>query len=158
MAVPKVPRQPALIAKQKGLYRPSRHGNIDESVKMEHLSAVPEPPDNLGEHGARFWNDMLSELLKVNGLIVIPDLPAFQIMATKYQTIMECHERLRSESKWVMDKDGNTKENPVLLTLEKAEKIFISLSREFGCTPSARNGLKVKGNEVEKDPLSGFSL
>jgi phage terminase small subunit len=60
---------------------------------------------------------------------------------------------------WVIDDKGNSRENPVLVTMEKAEKIFISLAREFGCTPSARNNLKAPTQkEEEKDPLSGFEL
>lgn len=154
-----IPRQPAEIAKRKGLYRPSRHGNIDEKIPLEHLSEVPAPPEILNTHGAVFWNDMLTELLKVKGLITIPDLPAFQIMATKYQTIVECNELLKVQSKWITDDKGNVKENPVCQTLEKAEKLFIQLATHFGCTPSARNNLKVaKEDEEKEDPLKDFVL
>ena len=151
--------QPAEMAKAKGLYRPSRHGNLLDMPKHEILTAVPKPPEVLNEHGSKFWFDMLTQLLKVKGLIQIPDLPTFQMMAYKYQVWYECAEILKTESKWIIDDKGNTKENPIINTMEKAEKIFISLAREFGCTPSARNTLKVaKEDEEKEDPLKNFVL
>lgn len=153
-----IPRQPKEVAIAKGVYRPSRHGSLGNKVEMDYLSEVPKPPEILNEQGAKFWHDMLNQLLSVKGLIMIPDLPTFQIMATKYQTIMECNELLKIQSKWIVDNNGNIKENPVCLTLEKAEKVFISLAAQFGCTPSARNNLKVSTPEEKKDPLSDFSL
>jgi P27 family predicted phage terminase small subunit len=102
---------------------------------------------------------MLNNLLEVKGLISFVDLPTFQIMATKYQTIIECNELLKIQSKWIVDVTGNIKENPVCVTLEKAEKIYMTLAASFGCTPSARNNLKTPTQkEEEKDPLSGFEL
>jgi P27 family predicted phage terminase small subunit len=152
-------RQPAEVAKQKGLYRPSLHGKIENKVQLEYLSAVPEPPENLNEHGAKFWFDILNQLLQVKGLVMIADLPTFQLMAYKFQVWNECAALLKVQGMWVVDDKGNSRENPVLVTMEKAEKIFISLAREFGCTPSARNNLKAPTQkEEEKDPLSGFEL
>lgn len=150
--------QPAEVAKQKGIYRPSRHGDLGSKPKMEYLSAVPEPPENLNEQGAKFWFDILNQLLMVRGLVMIADLPTFQLMAYKFQVWNECAEKLKQEGMWILDDKGNTRENPVLLTMEKAEKIFISLSREFGCTPSARNNLRVEDKEKKTDPLAAFSL
>lgn len=151
------PRQPAALAKAKGQYRPSLHGDINTAVKPEFLSEVPAPPEMLNEHGAIFWHDMLTQLLKIKGLITIVDLPTFQVMATKYQTIVECNELLKTQSKWIIDHNGNTKENPVVKTLENAEKIFIQLAVQFGCTPAARNNIKQP--EVPKeDPTKDFKL
>ena len=151
------PTQPAEIAKAKGHYRPSRHGVIEEKVKPEFLSLAPQPPEMLNPVGAKFWNDMLDQFLKINGFITIVDLPTFQVMATKYQTIVECNELLKTQSKWVIDHNGNTKENPVVKTLENAEKIFIQLAVQFGCTPAARNNIKQP--EVPKeDPTENFKL
>ena len=151
--------QPVDLIKAKGYYRPSRHGDQTETAKHEFLSEVPEPPEILNPHGSKFWFDMLTQLLKTKGLIQIPDLPTFQMMAYKYQVWYECAERLKTESKWIIDDKGNTKENPIINTMEKAEKIFISLAREFGCTPSARNTLKVAKEDEEKaDPLANFTL
>lgn len=152
-------RQPAEVAKAKGVYRPSRHGNLPDMPKHEFLSEVPDPPEILNSNGSKFWFDMLTQLLKTKGLIQIPDLPTFQMMAYKYQVWYECAELLKTQSKWIIDDKGNTKENPILNTMEKAEKIFISLAREFGCTPSARNNLKVAKEDEEKaDPLANFTL
>ena len=149
--------QPAEVAMAKGLYREDRYGNIDNKVKPEFLSEVPAPPEMLNEHGAIFWHDMLTQLLKIKGLITIVDLPTFQVMATKYQTIVECNELLKTQSKWIIDHNGNTKENPVVKTLENAEKIFIQLAVQFGCTPAARNNIKQP--EVPKeDPTKDFKL
>ncbi len=154
-----VPRQPAEVAKQKGVYRPSRHGDLKSKIDVGFLTKVPEPPELLNEHGAKFWYDMLNNLLEVKGLISFVDLPTFQIMATKYQTIIECNELLKIQSKWIVDVTGNIKENPVCVTLEKAEKIFLQIATQFGCNPSARNTLRAAPQkEEEKDPLSEFSL
>lgn len=145
-------RQPAEVAIAKGLYRPSRHGDLETKIKPEFLSEVPAPPNGMGEYAAKFWNDTLGDLLKIKGLITFVDLPSFQIMALKYQTIMECYDLLKVQSKWVTDHNGNTKENPVCVTLEKAEKIFIQLATQFGCTPAARNNLKQPTQDKPNEP------
>lgn len=147
-----IPRQPAEIAKSKGLYRPSRHGTDENKIELEHLSSVPQPPDNLDEKGIEFWNDMLKQLLKTKGLVTIADLPAFQIMAYNYQTIVECTEVLRKQGKWIIDDKGNTKENPALVTMNKAEKIYLNIAASFGCTPSARNTIKVDKDKEPENP------
>lgn len=152
-------RQPAEVAKQKGLYRPCRHGDSGTKINIEYLSAVPDPPENLNEHGAKFWYDILNQLLQVKGLVMIADLPTFQMMAYKFQVWNQCAEQLKKEGMWILDDKGNLRENPVMTTMERAEKIFISLSREFGCTPSARNNLKQpKLDEDKKDEFDSFSL
>jgi P27 family predicted phage terminase small subunit len=152
-------RQPKEVAMQKGVYRPSRHGKIENKVNLEYLSAVPEPPENLNEHGAKFWFDILNQLLQVKGLVMIADLPTFQMMAYKFQVWNECAEKLKVEGMWIVDNNGNPRENPIMVTMEKAEKVFISLAREYGCTPSARNNLKNPVQKAaEKDPLKDFTL
>jgi P27 family predicted phage terminase small subunit len=153
-----IPRQPAAIAKLKGLYRPSRHGKQINDLPIEYLSKVPEPPNTLDKNGANFWNDMLNELLKINGLITFVDLPVFEVMAAKWQTIIECNEKLKTDGKWITDTNGNLKENPVYSTLEKAEKTFILLSTHFGCTPSARTKLNFESKHTEPDPFEDFQL
>jgi P27 family predicted phage terminase small subunit len=150
--------QPKEAAIAKGVYRADRYGSLEDSLVTEHLSAVPEPPTMLDEHGSKFWYDMLTQLLKAKGLVMIADLPTFQMMAFKYQVWYECAERLQTESKWIIDDKGNTRENPILNTMEKAEKIFISLAREFGCTPSARNNLKMPQIEEKKTTLEDFKI
>lgn len=151
--------QPAEIAKAKGLYRPSRHGDLGTKVKLEYLSAVPEPPEELNEHGAKFWFDILNQLLQVKGLVMIADLPTFQLMAHKFQIWKECAATVKREGMFITDDKGNLREHPSMVTMEKAEKIFISLAREFGCTPSARNNLKQPTQEEKiTDPLENFSL
>ena len=148
-----IPRQPAEVAKSKGVYRPNRHGALDTKLSLEYLSKVPPPPSGLNEHGIVFWNDMLKQLLTVKGLIMIPDLPAFHIMATKHQTIIECNEILRTQSKWITDDKGNMKENPVCLTLEKAEKLYLQIAASFGMTPSARNTVRAAKEETKEDEI-----
>lgn len=151
-------RQPKEIAIAKGVYRPSRHGDLGSKLNLEYLTAVPEPPEELNENGAKFWFDMLNQLLQVKGLIMIADLPAFQLMAYKFQVWKECAETLKVEGMWIIDDKGNSRENPIMTTMEKAEKIFISLSREFGCTPSARNNLKLPINTIKKGEFEEFTL
>ena len=153
------PRQPAELAKAKGLYRPSLHGKIEHKVQLEYLSAVPDPPEELNEHGAKFWFDILNQLLQVRGLVMIADLPTFQLMAHKFQIWKECAATVKREGMFITDDKGNLREHPSMVTMEKAEKIFISLAREFGCTPSARNNLKQPTQEEKTvDPLENFSL
>lgn len=152
--------QPAEIAKAKGVYRPSRHGNLGNKVQLEYLSAVPDPPEELNEHGAKFWFDILNQLLQVRGLVMIADLPTFQLMAHKFQIWKECAATVKREGMFTIDDKGNSREHPAMLTMEKAEKIFISLAREFGCTPSARNNLKQPDikEDSKEGPMEGFKL
>jgi P27 family predicted phage terminase small subunit len=150
--------QPAEMAKAKGIYRPSRHGDLGNKVKLEYLSAVPEPPEELNEHGSKFWFDILNQLLQVKGLVMIADLPTFQFMAYKFQVWKKCADIVKNEGMFTIDEKGNTREHPAMLTMEKAEKIFLSLAREFGCTPSARNNLKMPATEEKKETLNDFKI
>lgn len=150
-------RQPAIIAKMKNVYRPSRHGNEKENLTIEGLTKVPKPPERLDKNGANFWNDMLSELIKINGLIAFTDLPNFELMAYNFQIIRICQKEL-DKSLMVIDNNGSLKQSPFWNTLKEAEKVFIMLSREYGCTASARNRLNFESNEVKEDPLLNFSL
>lgn len=149
--------QPAEVAKAKGLYRPSRHGGLTENLKTEYLSAIPDPPSNLNKEGSEFWIDMLTQLLKIKGLIAIIDLPNFELMAYKFQVIRECQGKLKN-GKLIKNKFGEDVESPYVSIMERAEKIFIQLSREFGCTPSARNNLKVEKETEKEESLSDFKI
>lgn len=149
--------QPATIAKQKGVYRPSRHGNEKENLTIESLSKVPKPPERLDKNGADFWNEMLSDLIKINGLIAFTDLPNFELMAYNFQIIRICQKELEN-GLMVIDNNGNQKQSPFWNTFKEAEKVFIMLSREYGCTASARNRLNFESNEVKEDPLAQFGI
>ena len=149
--------QPAEVAKAKGLYRPSRHGSLEDQIKSEFLSAVPEPPESLGTHGAEFWHDMLTQLLKVKGLVAIIDLANFELMAYNFQVIRECQEKLKL-GKMLIDDNGNMKPSPYIALLQSSEKTFIALSREFGCTPAARNKLTVPKEDSKEESLSDFKI
>lgn len=151
-------RQPKETAIAKGLYRPSRHGDLGTKVQLEYLSAVPEPPSELNEHGAKFWFDIITQLLAVKGLVMIADLPTFLLMAHKFQIWKECAATVKKEGMLITDDKGNLKEHPSMVIMEKAEKIFISLAREFGCTPSARNNLKQPTQEEKKESLEDFKI
>lgn len=152
-------QQPTEIAIKKGYYRPSRHGEISkEKEKLGFLNSVPNAPERLNQHGARYWTEILTELIKIKGLVCIPDLPAYELMAWNYQVIIECREDLDKNGLMVVDNHGNIKQSPFWITLKEAEKIFLNISREFGCTPSARNNINFKSLEEKKDPLLEFEI
>ena len=76
----------------------------------------------------------------------------------KFQVWKECCEIVQREGMFQLDDKGNTREHPAMLTMEKAEKIFLSFAREFGCTPSARNNLKAPQIEQKAESLDDFKI
>ena len=71
-------RQPAAIAKMKGLYRPSRHGKEDNlSISYITKESIPTPPDDMTIEGKGEWIRILNSTIHLKGYISDNDLGAF---------------------------------------------------------------------------------
>ena len=150
-------QQPAAIAKMKGTFRKKRYNDM-ENLELTFLEDLPEPPDNLNKDGIIFWNTILSELIKVNGLMAITDLPAFSRLCYYYQTMMECDRILEKSGKTIIDKNGIEKINPNWPISNDAYKNYISLSREMGLTPSSRTNIKIEPKKIYDETLNDFQI
>lgn len=148
--------QPAAIAIMKGIYRPSRHGSR-EALDTEYLTEVPQPPDGLGETGRLFWEQILSKLINIRGMIAVIDLPNFEQMAYNYEIVRICQLKIKEDGLVINDNRGRDIPNPFWTIYKEAQNTFIKLSREYGCTPAARNLIKMEG-ESEAIKLNSFSL
>lgn len=151
-------RQPATIAKQKGLYRPSRHEVEKNNVQFECLSIVPEPPEILNEDGKRIWNTTLKSLIQIDGLMTKPDLYLFTELCFTYQLMMECVREMNETGQTITDKKGKVIMSPVWKDYKDLLKIYISLCREFKMSPASRSNMKFEPKKPDFDPLAQFYL
>ena len=148
--------QPREIAVKKGTYRKDLHGEIVKP-DLEFIRTVPEPPSCLNEVGKICWNGLLSELVKIDGLITPVYLVTFEMLCVSYQT----YRQALPETKDLFDYDertGRRTANPAIKIMNDSIKNFITIGREFGLTPSAmdRINLKVDSENKEEEILNKY--
>ena len=145
---------PTVIAKQKGNYRPSRHGDVVAKVDAIDFvySNIPHPPAHLNNYAASIWNQQLMQAYKVYGYISFLDLKLFEQYCEVYGEIETI--KYQNISRTFVDKSGNIRINPLYKELNMLRRDFQRLSAEFGFSPSARTRVPLqqqdnKGNEQE---------
>jgi len=122
-------KTPTAIVKLKGYYRPSRHGNeLHNGFTSLYLKEAPEPPETLKTNGKLFWNEILKELVKIEGLITSLDLPLFTVLCQNYDLLKETEE---------LSKKHPT-EKVYKKIYDRTTKDFLKLANQFGLTPLAR--------------------
>ena len=137
--------QPAAIAKQKGYYRESRHGDelAKQSEGLEFVyNGIPTAPATLSEDGANLWNYQLMNAQKIYGYISFLDLKLFETYCYVYQEM----EALKKESitRSYTDANGVIRLNPLYKQLTAYIKDFTRLSQLFGFDPSSRSNIKLE--------------
>ena len=145
-------QQPAAIAKINGTFRADRYGSDEDRPTPQYLNYVPSPPDGLNDEGQNFWNGLLGELVKIDGLIAFSHLGVFEQMCFNYQTIKQCQPELAKGLTTIDGKTGNNVVNPYWKIYNDAFKNFIAIAREFGCTPSAMDRIKITPKKEDNEP------
>jgi len=122
-------KTPTAIVKLKGYYRPSRHGNeVNNGFACLYLKEAPEPPETLNAKGKFFWNAILKELVKIEGLITSLDLPLLTVLCQNYDLLKETEELSKK----------HPKEKVYKKIYDRTTKDFLKLANQFGLTPLSR--------------------
>ena len=154
------PPKPTELKKLEGTYRKDR----DKSPNLKPTMEISlEVPDDLNEWGQKLWGEIFSEYGKV-GLITRVDLGSFHSLCSWYGIFREAEDIVRAKGleveEEVYDKNGQvvgTKivTNPMIMVMDKAQKNYLAMAKEFGVTPSSRAGLTFEPKK-EADPFSDF--
>ena len=154
------PPKPTELKKLEGTYRKDR----DKSPNLKPTMEISlEVPDDLNEWGQKLWGEIFSEYGKV-GLITRVDLGSFHSLCSWYGIFREAEDIVRAKGleveEEVYDKNGQvvgtkTVTNPMIMVMDKAQKNYLAMAKEFGVTPSSRAGLTFEPKK-EIDPFSDF--
>lgn len=154
------PPKPTELKKLEGTYRKDR----DKSPNLKPTMEISlEVPDDLNEWGQKLWGEIFSEYGKV-GLITRVDLGSFYSLCSWYGIFREAEDIVRAKGleveEEVYDKNGQvvgtkTVTNPMIMVMDKAQKNYLAMAKEFGVTPSSRAGLTFEPKK-EADPFSDF--
>ena len=154
------PPKPTELKKLEGTYRKDR----DKSPNLKPTMEISlEVPDDLNEWGQKLWGEIFSEYGKV-GLITRVDLGSFHSLCSWYGIFREAEDIVRAKGleveEEVYDKNGQvvgtkTVTNPMIMVMDKAQKNYLAMAKEFGVTPSSRAGLTFEPKK-ETDPFSDF--
>ena len=154
------PPKPTELKKLEGTYRKDRDKSPNLKPTMEISLKVP---DDLNEWGQKLWGEIFSEYGKV-GLITRVDLGSFHSLCSWYGIFREAEDIVRAKGleveEEVYDKNGQvvgtkTVTNPMIMVMDKAQKNYLAMAKEFGVTPSSRAGLTLEPKK-EADPFSDF--
>lgn len=133
-------RQPAEIAKAKGTYQPSRHGDGSFAPAVK----VPEPA-GWWEPGCEVlaeWHRVTAELLPF-GLVTEVDRAALIIYCEAWGTYQDMSSLIYEQGPILQDvKTLRMYPNPAVAMREKAQDAMLAVSKRFGFTPSDRTGIK----------------
>ena len=154
------PSKPTELKKLQGTYRPSRDKNPTLKPTQEvSLSA----PSDLNEWGQKLWEEIMSEYGKV-GLITRVDLGSFYNLCSWYGVYRQAEDLVNARGLEVEEEVYSAKGelvgtktvvNPMINVMDKAQKNYLALAKEFGVTPSSRAGLSFEPKK-QVDPFSDF--
>ena len=149
------PRVPTAHKKALGKQLDPRFVNKNEP-KPDLIDASEKAPAFLTKQGKKAFVE-IKEMLTVNGVLTIMDMPAFALLCDHYGTYMEVREIIQREGYQITEetKQGSiTKRHPLLGTLNETHGRVIKLLTEYGMTPASRG--KVGAVEARVDPLEGL--
>jgi len=128
------------------------HQHLVESIQPSDL----EPPDYLPEEAKQEWY-RLAVGLNASGRLCDDDKSLFASYCSMFAEILLLNTLLENQGLEVSvtDKNGQTsyKPNPFLRERREAIKLHMTLSAQFGLSPSSRSRISVPTDNEEKDPL-----
>jgi P27 family predicted phage terminase small subunit len=140
--------KPTALKKVEGTYRKDRDKapELRPSVEIS-LNA----PSDLNEWGQKIWEEVMTEYGPV-GLITRVDLGSFYTLCSWYGVFREAEDLVRAKGLEVEEEIYSAKgelvgtktvTNPMIAVMDKAQKNYTAMAKEFGITPSSRFGLSM---------------
>ena len=152
--------QPAAIAKEKGLYRPSRHEDDISNKAVNSEVFVTEdkkisPPKHLDKAAKAIWRYQMKYAATLPGYISLLDIPLFTQYCVLYGEITYFNEN--KPGRITTNFSGTPMINPEFTLYLKCLAEFRAICREFGFTPSARVKLPLVEVEEGVDEFAEFA-
>lgn len=133
------PKTPAATLKHRGTFRKDRHSDdVDKLLEV----TVPPPPDHFDENAKALWN-RLGQQLAEKGLVTELDSMALELLVASYLGMRSVTDTLADQDLVYFTESGAPIANPLIGIIGKNVALLKWALREFGCTPSARTGIKV---------------
>ena len=154
------PAKPKALKQIQGTYRKDRDKNIALKPSIE---IGLQAPEDLNEWGQKLWTEIFSEYGNI-GLITRVDLGSFHSLCSWYGIFREAEDLVRAKGLEVEEDVYSAKgelvgtktiTNPMIAVMDKAQKNYLAMAKEFGVTPSSRAGLTFEKKE-SADPFSEF--
>lgn len=131
----------------EGTLRPSRDGDPESEPRPTQLTAIPDPPDGLGEAGRSAWERNACVLFSC-GLLTIADLDLFCEYCEAFDEKAKCIAAIEKDGEYQTNLTSQTiVQHPAINRRHKAEDKIRRLAAAFGMSPSDRSGLQVEVNK-----------
>lgn len=133
--------RPAPTADKELRGNPGKRPLNKNEAKPHKLTELPEPPDYIGDYGAREWNRVGPELIKL-GLMSTVDLQVFEAYCLNVQLMVDARKAIADKGMLVNGARGKVR-NPAIAAFASASTAIRGFASEFGLSPSARSRIKL---------------
>lgn len=120
-----------------------RNYHTDKGMQPRTIEEIPTPPPTLGEHAKHIWYNFLSSAVQINGYLANSEIPLVEIMCINFQIWYEAEEYLKVNGRTIINDKGMEIVNPMVRVGQGAFDNYFKLMREFGMTPTTRNGVSL---------------
>lgn len=142
--------------KDKGNYRPSRHGARAET-KVTLSKQVPNPPKNYDKRHADLWRTVCKEMHDM-GVLADVDIRVVEQYVDNFILWQEATKDVQEQGFMITvetQKGVTQVKNPAIAVMNDAFKVTMNIADKCGFHPRARMGIKTEPQE-EKDPFADF--
>lgn len=143
-------RTPAAVKKDRGTYRKDRDAGLELAA-----GSVGDPPDRLHPKAAEQWRKLVA-LLAPLGVLTPADAIAWELGLSAYSEWLDATANLTEL--YVETEKGYPVQHPLVAIRNKSWQDVLKFCREFGLTPSSRNGLIIPAAAGKPDdPLEAHA-
>jgi P27 family predicted phage terminase small subunit len=129
---------PNALKMAEGTYREDRHGG---GVTVP--DGVPVKPAWLGDVGSAMWDETVSRLSKIPGLLSDLDGPALALYCDAWEDFHDAVELLNEHGPICVGEKGGEYPHPALGMKNNARAVIAKYEAKFGLTASDRSALKI---------------
>lgn len=146
--MPGPPKKTKAQLQASGSWRGDKRGEPPEPMALTSV----EPPENLGPDGRRVWQ-LTVKWLDDQARLGETDLLLLERLCATWDLIKDCEAVLAKLGRtYQSGRSGlDMKERPEVKMVREGTRLFSTLAKEFGLTPTARNnlGITLPGNPNE---------
>jgi P27 family predicted phage terminase small subunit len=137
--------EPTHLKVARGTYRPGRDPDPALQPKPE-IAQIGEPPEGLGELGAKVWHTLGPRLVKLELLTEI-DLAAFTRYCRAHDEIARLDQILREQGEYFHTEQGYVGQHPAVNQRFKWLAELNRFEQRFGMTASDRCGIQLPSKD-----------
>ena len=145
-------RKPTALKLATGTHRKTRDGDPAKEPKPK-VDSKLKPPEFLGVHGRKVWNEHAPQLIAV-GLLSVIDRHTFGVLCLAFEDLHEARKVIKKEGALLVGKSGNRYRNPWLDIRSSAEKTIGKFAPLFCMSPASRSGMQIEAASIGKLELN----